>query len=277
MKFLISSFFLLLVGVATYAQAPAIRVERQGSGKPILFLPGFITPGRVWNETIRHLEGQHQTHVVTYAGFDGLAPIDTPWYPRLRTALIAYIRKENLSGLTVIGHSMGGTLAVDLAAELPDRIDRLILVDALPAMRDLMMPGVTADQVQYNAPYNKQVLQMNEEAFGKMATMMAGGMTSVREKADTIKSWILNADRRTYVYGYTDLMKLDLREALTRVKAKTLILGATFPTADVARGTLEKQYANLNGKRIEMAPGSRHFIMFDQPGWFYQQVNDFLR
>ena len=86
----------------------------------------------------------------------------------------------------------------------------------------------------------------------------------------------MRTDRKTYVYGYTDLLKLDLREDLKLIQAKTLILGATFPTKEVAKATFEKQYALLNNKQIKMAPDSKHFIMFDQPEWFYEQVNAFL-
>jgi pimeloyl-ACP methyl ester carboxylesterase len=107
--------------------------------------------------------------------------------------------------------------------------------------------------------------------------MMAGGMTADKEKLDTIINWIVRADRKTYVYGYTDLLKLDLREDLKKINAKTLILGATFPTKEVAKATLENQYTLLKNKRIEMANDSKHFIMFDQPAWFYAQVNTFLK
>jgi pimeloyl-ACP methyl ester carboxylesterase len=172
---------------------------------------------------------------------------------------------------------MGGTLAIDIAAALPGKIEKLILVDALPNMLAVMMPGLSADMIQYNSPYNKHVMEMKEEPFKKTAQMMAEGMTANKEKIDTIIHWIVTADRQTYVYGYTELLKLDLMEDLKRIKAKTLILGATFPTKEVAKATLEKQYANLEKKQIEMAPGSKHFIMFDQPEWLYSQINAFLK
>ncbi len=172
---------------------------------------------------------------------------------------------------------MGGTLAIDIAAALPNKIVKLVLVDALPSMRELMMPGVSLDKIQYYTPYNNQMLQMKEEAFKKNAVMMAEGMTSNKEKADTITNWIITTDRKTYVYGFTDLLKLDLREDLKKIKVKTIVLGATFPTKNIAKETFEKQYANLTNKRIEMAPDSKHFIMFDQPDWFYAQLNAFLK
>jgi hypothetical protein len=39
---------------------------------------------------------------------------------------------------------------------------------------------------------------------------------------------------------------------------------------------LEKQYAKLTNKTIEIAAGGKHFIMFDQPQWFYEKLNSFL-
>ncbi|HET9054648.1 MAG TPA: alpha/beta hydrolase, partial [Cyclobacteriaceae bacterium] len=91
-----------------------------------------------------------------------------------------------------------------------------------------------------------------------------------------IKSWILEADRTTYVYGYTDLLKLDLRPALANIKIPVLILGAPFPNKEVVTPNFEKQYANLSNKTITIAPEGKHFIMFDQPEWLYTQINTFL-
>jgi pimeloyl-ACP methyl ester carboxylesterase len=276
MKNLFTLLLLLLITCSVSGQSSFV-VKKEGVGKPILFLPGFITPGTVWYETIENLERKYQNHIFTYAGFGGVAAIDTPWYPSIKRDIINYIKKEKLSNITIIGHSMGGTLAIDIAAVLPNKVQKIILVDALPAMRALMMPGVSADMIHYNSPYNNQILIQDEKAFRKNAVMMAGGMTADKEKSDTIINWIVRADRKTYVYGYTDLLKLDLREDLKRIKAKTLILGATFPTKEVAKTTFESQYAFLQNKRLEIAPHSKHFIMFDQPEWFYAQVNAFLR
>jgi pimeloyl-ACP methyl ester carboxylesterase len=277
MKTFITSLTLLLLSAfSAFSQHDAIKITKSGTGSPVLFLPGFTTPGSIWNETVAHLKSSKQTYLVSYAGFDGLAPIDTPWYPAIKAQLIDYITKEKLSNVTIVGHSMGGNLAVDIAAALSGKVNKLILVDAIPCMRELMMPGVTAWQIQYNSPYNNQVLAMKDDAFQQLATMMAGNMTMKQAYVDTLTRWMKEADRNTYVYGYTDLLKLDLRTVLSNVTAETLILGASFPNAEVAKATFEKQYASLATKTIEMATDSKHFIMLDQPEWFYNKVNAFL-
>ncbi|MDB5208158.1 MAG: alpha/beta hydrolase [Flavisolibacter sp.] len=277
MKVFFISLALSFLTAPAFCQYKAIKVFRTGSGSPILFLPGFITPGSVWNETIQSLNSKSESHIISYAGFNGMPAIDTPWYAAIKAELLQYIIKENLTSLTIIGHSMGGNLGVDIAAALPLKVSKLILVDALPCLRELMMPGAKASQIQYSSSYNKNILQMSGEAFDKVAFTMADNMTMNAGKRDTLIRWIKEADRNTYVYGYTDLLKLDLRDILKQVKATTLILGASYQNAEVTKGNFEKQYANLDLKVIEMANDSKHFIMFDQPIWFYKKVNAFLK
>ncbi len=268
---------LLLISIGGFAQAqPAIKVDKSGKGAPILFLLGFMTPGSVWTETAKNLNEKYETHFISYAGFNGNAPIAMPWYATIKKELIDYVKTNHLKNLKLIGHSIGGNLAVDLAAELGDIVDKIIIVDALACMREVMMPGVPAEALQYESPYNKQMIEMNDDAFLKSATMMAQGMTTVTEKQELIKSWILEADRKTYVYGYTDLLKLDVRPTLTQIKVPLLILGAPFPTKEIVLPNYEKQYANLANKTLEIAPAGRHYIMFDQPEWLYNQINNFL-
>jgi pimeloyl-ACP methyl ester carboxylesterase len=272
----ILSFCLILQFFAASSQSTSIRVSRTGKGDPVLFLPGFTCPGSVWNETIKNMEGKNEAYIISYAGFNGIAPIPMPWYQSIKKELIDYIKKEDLKKIKVIGHSMGGNLATDIAAEMPERFQKVIIVDAIPCMRELMMPGVPASQIQYENPFNKSMLAWTPEQTRKNAALMAGSMTNSKELTDSLVQWSLIADRETYVYGYTDLLKLDLRETLGKISAKVLILGADFPSKDQVMATYDKQYANLANKTVEIATNSKHFVMFDQSDWFYKKVNAFF-
>ena len=276
MKRYILTMFLLAAAALVSAQSPAIHVQKSGNGRPVLYLPGFTCPGTVWEETTRNLKGKNESHLVSYAGFNGMAPIKMPWYETIKNELLTYIRVNNLTGLYIIGHSMGGTLALDIAAEIPERIHSLVIVDALPCMRELMMPGVSADKIQYKNPYNDQLIKMQDDAFAKNAALYAKQMTNKTEKMELLTGWSIEADRETYVYGYTDLLKLDIRDRLSKVSARVLILGASFPSIEAVEKTMNSQYANLAVKTIEVVPDSRHFIFFDQPELFYTKLNTFL-
>ncbi len=257
-------------------QTVAIKTVTIGKGKPILFFPGFTVPGSIWKETIENLTLKRKSYLFSYAGFNGNKPIEIPWYSTIKNSIIEYIRVNNLSDIIIIGHSMGGNLAVDIASELPNKVSKIVIVEALPCMRAVMMPNVPAESLYYESPYNKQMLEMDNKQFENMAKMMASNMTLNTEKTDILTSWILEADRKTWVYGYTDLLKLDLRNKLSKIKCETLILGTPYQSKEIAKENYEKQYANLPNKVIKMASNSKHFIMFDQAEWFYKTINDFL-
>ena len=267
---------LIFATFIAFAQNPAIYIEKVGNGDPILFLPGFTTPGSVWDETIEQLPTEYLSIKVSYAGFNNLPAIEMPWYETIKTELIEYIQKENLNKITIIGHSMGGMLAIDLAESIPTKIHKLVLVDALPSIRALMMPGVPAEAIQYESPYNTQMLAQTDEEILTMAKMTSQNMTYKAERIEELTKWSLEADRKTFIYGYTDLLKLDLRDALKSIKVPSLVLGASFPDREIVKKNFDEQYANLSNKEILLAPESKHFIMFDEPEWFYSTINKFL-
>jgi pimeloyl-ACP methyl ester carboxylesterase len=272
-----TAILILMIFLAQYSfSQKAISVSKSGTGTHIIFLPGFTVPGSVWEETIKNLDKSYTSHLVSYAGFDGLKPIDTPWYDGIKRQLADYIRNEKLSSIILIGHSMGGNLGVDIAAEMPDRVAGLIIIESLPCMRELMMPGVPAGSVTYNNSYNNRLLVMSPEDFKKMVNGSSAYMTNVSSKVEELNNWSIKADRKTYVYGYTDLLKLDLRDRLSVINIQTLVLGASFPDKKVILANYEKQYINLKNKEIVIADSSKHFIMFDQPLWLYAQLNNYL-
>ena len=276
LKRIVFAFTLLVTLYNGYSQTKAIKVEIIGKGNPILFFPGFTTPGSIWKETVYNLKFEKECHLFSYAGFNGNTPIEMPWYEGIKESIFKYVKDSNLSGIIIIGHSMGGNLALDLAAEFPNKVTKVVLVESLPCMRELMMPGVPKESISYDNPYNKRMLEMDSLQFKNMANMMASNMTFKIDKIEVLTNWILEADRKTYVYGYTDLLKLDLRNILGEINSETLILGASFPNVEIAKENYEKQYANLANKTIKMASNSKHFIMFDQAEWFYNMLNTFL-
>ncbi len=80
MKKKLVTLALFLFAVTCFNQQSSIQVTKTGKGSPLILMPGFITPGSFWNETIRHLAVGHESHIVSYAGFNGVAPIEMPWY-----------------------------------------------------------------------------------------------------------------------------------------------------------------------------------------------------
>ena len=124
-------FALVLAGlvVSTFAQKSAIRVEVTGKGSPVIFLPGFGCSGKVWNQMVDALKDEHECHVVTYAGFDGVEAVDTLWLPTIKQSICQYIANKNLKNVTIVGHSIGGTFGLMLSAEPLNQVEKLVVVE----------------------------------------------------------------------------------------------------------------------------------------------------
>ncbi|MBO9659319.1 MAG: alpha/beta hydrolase, partial [Chitinophagaceae bacterium] len=275
MKYILHTLLTILITTTLFAQHSPLSIRKTGSGTPVILLPGFGCPGAVWNDFASQLKN-YQVQQISYAGFDQLPPIDTPWYTSLRDALVDHIKKEDLKNVHLVGHSMGGNLATELAALLPDRITKLVIVDALPCMREVMMPGMSADQLTYNNPYNDQMLAMDQAAMAKYVKMMADNMTMDSVHSATIQRWMMQAERKTFVYGYTELLKMDLRDRLAKIRIPVLILGASFPDKKVTESNFQKQYTDLANKTILIANNSRHFIMFDDAEWMNNSISKYF-
>ncbi len=279
MKNILYTLLLALLTTTVHAQKDPspIHVEVRGEGTPVLLIPGFTVPGSSWKAVVDQLAEQYECHVVTLAGFGGNAPIAFPWLPKVNAALENYLQEQNLQQVTVIGHSLGGTIATWLASRENSKLERVILIDALPAAGALMIPNFDPEQLAYDSPYNNQQLAMSAYDFQQMATNMSKGMSLNTEAQEQIKQWILQADRKTYVYGYTDYLKLDLRDALKNISIPVTIIAADKPFGkEAVTKTYQDQYQNLENYKLVVAENAAHFVMFDQPDWFMAQLKSIL-
>jgi pimeloyl-ACP methyl ester carboxylesterase len=269
-------FFISVFGVS--AQTEAFEVIVKGEGQPVLFFPGFTCTSEVWEDSVEELSKNYECHVFTFAGFGEVAPIEKPWLPKIKEAIIDYVKEQELENPIVVGHSLGGALGLWLATDENHPYSKVIVVDALPSTGALMMPNFNSEDIVYESPWNKQMLAMDEPSFEKMARQMATGMTLNTQKQQQITDWIIQADRETYVYGYTDLLRLDLREDIAKINIPVTVLGATHSYGkEMAKTTYENQYKKLENYNLEFADGSAHFIMYDKPEWLLEKLRNHLK
>jgi len=272
-------FLLISIGLhfLSFSQPNAFEVKVEGKGEPILLFPGFACPAEVYSDLVSELSKNYECHSFTFAGFGDVPPIKIPWLPIIKEAISSYILNEQLKSPTIIGHSLGGTLGLWLASENNHTFNKIIVIDALPSIGALMIPDFNSSTMSYDNPYNNQILNLDAEAFGKMAQEMANGMTLNEKKKSVIKDWMIQTDRKTYVYGYTDLLKLDLRQDISKIKTSVLILAATEPYGiEIIKQNYSNQYQNLDKYNIKFAENSAHFIMFDRPQWLVETIKSEL-
>lgn len=277
MKTFLFSIALFILLFPLTGNSQSIQTTIIGKGKPVLLLPGFASTHHVWDNTVEQLQDYKELHLVDYAGCGVVAPVKQDWLATVKIELLEYIHSLDTGELTIKGHSMGGTLGVWLASQSPNIVHKLIIIDGLPATGALMFPNMDLSTLSYDSDYNKNMLDMDADAFAQTVNYMSTGMATAPVDQAKIKEAILKTDRITYVHGYTDYLKLDVRKELIHLKIPVIILGAGSPYGvEMAAKTFDDQYANLKEYQLFIAPTAKHFIMYDAPEWLAQHLKNAL-
>jgi pimeloyl-ACP methyl ester carboxylesterase len=113
-----------------------IRYSVTGGGPPVVLVHGWLSSSRIWRRLVERLAQRFTVYTLDLAGFgDSDKPISGYGIRYGSRLLYAFCAHFGLSRVAVIGHDVGGTMAVKLAADHPDVVARLILV-ATPADED---------------------------------------------------------------------------------------------------------------------------------------------
>src|ERR1019366_2745427 len=101
-----------------------------GSGKPLVLIHGYGTSGHIWQHAFPYLAQQHEVFIVDLPGY-GRSRTDGVWHLREMAPILAqWLQKLQLPSVALMGHSMGGAIAIHLTAHAPAQIERLVLVNA---------------------------------------------------------------------------------------------------------------------------------------------------
>ena len=275
-------FIYLFISHFALAQPTSFSVTVTGQGQPIILIPGYSCSGDVWQEAVAHLKDHYQCHVLTLPGFAGVPPIKTPVLQTVRDEIIRYINDKHLQKPILMGHSLGGFMSLWIGSQKPTLVSKIICVDGVPFISAMMNPNVTADSLRKNPMFNPETVAQN---FVKMpndsyeATMAKSMLSQVSDitRARQIAHWSALSDRKTLGYTYVEMCTTDLRKDIAAIQAPTLVLGSLYVNSEATtERILNEQFKELKPKTIRIAH-TKHFIMYDDPQWFYQQIDQFLQ
>ena len=253
----------------------------------VILIPGLSSSPHVWDLLTDELKGRYRVHRIHVQGFAGAPAGDNaegPVSAPVAEDLARYIREQGLEKPAVIGHSMGGTIGMMLAARHPDSVGRLMVVDMVPFMGAMFGAPGTNPTAQSVTPMADQIYaamsQGPEEAYRRQAAATVTSMI----KTESARSGPLRdtetSDRQVSASAYRELIVTDLRPELSRITAPTDVLYVAFEfpgmTPEMTDGIYRGSFANLPGVELKRIDDSAHFIMLDQPAIFAAEVNAFL-
>jgi pimeloyl-ACP methyl ester carboxylesterase len=220
--------------------------EDLGAGPPVMLLHGLAGSSRWWSRNIGALSRSFRVINIDLPGFgtsrsgEGIALDD------IAGQLVATMDRLMLSRASVIGHSMGGLIAAGLASDHPERVDRLILVDA--ALLSLDPAGV------------------------RQVTGMA---ITVRWTAPSLIPALISDGLRSGPGRLTDAAIQLMRAKLPRIQAPTLVIWGEHD--EICPLTIGRRIvASIPGSRLVIVEGAAHNPMWEQSAVFDREVLDFL-
>ena len=276
---------LLLLAAAAFAQAPApsFHVDITGKGKPMILIPGFASSGKTWDTTVARYKDRYQCHVLTLAGFAGEPRIEAPFLETVRKDLAIYIRKNKLDKPVIVGHSLGGFMALWLAEQEPDLVGPLVIVDSLPFLAGVMQPDATADSVKPMAENMRKMFSGPPTAeTEKTAESSIKAMVTKPEDFEMILAWSKKSDRIAEGDAMYEMMTTDLRDDLDKITSPAIVIGTWigYKQYGVTREQVEKnfrlQYAKMKNYQLVLSDKARHFVMLDDPEGFFEATGGFL-
>ena len=132
----------VLLGMMGKSFAQSFSVQRIGEGKQaIILIPGFACSGDVWNQTVDSLRSNYTCYILTMPGFAGTASEANPSFDNWTKQIADFIHNEKIEKPILIGHSMGGGLALNIASTQANLVKSIVVVDALPCLTAIYNPN----------------------------------------------------------------------------------------------------------------------------------------
>lgn len=227
-----------------------IHYQAAGAGDAVILLHGLSGSGRWWRRNVPFLAQHFRVYTVDLVGFghsrgqrfalEEAAQIVLEWMDRL-----------GIEQASLVGHSMGGYITIELAANHPRRVKKVVLVNALalPMNRSLLRNAARLVHSLRYMPFNFMPVLVSD-AF------MAGPGTLIR------------AGR--------EILQADVRDELHSITAPAMIVwGEKDPLLPLQLGKLMKLH--LPQAELCVIPGAGHNPMWDRPEDFNWTVSGFLR
>lgn len=114
-------------------QGTPIHVDVYGKGAPVVLIHGFLEERSMWNKFIPVLEKNHRVVRMDLFGHG-----ETPLHSKIGSieemadSIVEIMNKLEIDAVSLIGHSMGGYISMALLAQIPDKIQRILLLNSTP-------------------------------------------------------------------------------------------------------------------------------------------------
>jgi len=242
-------------------------VLSRGEGKPVVFLHGLF--GQEWNGFLDDLAAARTVYAPAHAGSVDLGDLET--LDGLWDLLIYYddlFASLGLDRFDLVGHSFGGMMAAEFAAMFPDRIGKLVLIDALGLWND---SHPVADHLLSTPPV-QTAMRFHDLGNAAVAEQIKVPTEPGEVQAALVARFLALSSTSQFIHPIPDR---GLRKRLRRIKAETLIVWGAEDRL-TPRPYADEFAAGIKGSRTEIIANAGHTPHVEQRALVTDRVRAFL-
>ena len=258
-----------------------------GQGPAILLLHGLGCDHTTWERVIRSLARRYTVVAPDLLGHGSSAK------PRADYSVGGYangmrdlLTVLGIDRVTVVGHSLGGGVAMQFAYQYPERTERLVLVapggfgpEVTPLIRMITTPGFHELMGVLTLPLLRRVGSVGLRALshsGLPATRDLGEVAAIFESfADSRTRAAIRHVVRAVIDWKGQIITMSDRAYLTADMPMCVVWGDDDPVIPVEHAEIARVVSPT--ARVEIVPNAGHFPHKDHPERFVKIVNDFVR
>lgn len=243
--------------------------QTSGAGLPLLLLHGLGSSSEDWEYQLPEFSRHFQVIAPDFRGFGGSSrqgPYGVESFADDAWKLLDHLKVDRFH---LLGYSMGGAVAMQMALDRPDRIGGLVLSNTLPSFR----PDTLAKRMMLSSRLFMMSLLGPRRLSEAVALKLFPRPDQAVLRARIARRRASN-DKAAYLGSLRALVHWSVRERLRELNRPVLVLAAEqdyFPRADV-----EAFAAALPQSTLEIIPGARHGMPLGAPGPYNRVVLDYL-
>lgn len=228
----------------------------EGRGeRDMVLIHGLGSSVEVWDGVAPYLNGSFRVFRFELSGHGGTGTVENPSIAMEVERLHAFLQENDLPMPVLVGHGLGGMIALTYTLDHPADVKRLVLMDTAPKQ--------LVDQET-----KVQITQQMLEDYDRFVAERFLAMSPVQDVTDQIVDQALRTDSASFISLLMSSFDYDETQRLRGLSVPMLVIGSElmFPTSDESRAVLDKigfdKARTLAFKRMGR---TGHFMMLEQP------------
>ncbi|TNF04718.1 MAG: alpha/beta fold hydrolase [Gammaproteobacteria bacterium] len=249
----------------------SIAYVDKGQGQPLILLHGLGVSRKDWGPQIEFFSQSNRVIAPDFRGHGDSDKPDGPYSVPIHAAdVVALMDFLGIASAHIVGLSMGGMVAFQLAVDAPDRLLSMTIVNSGPALPN---DTFAARKMLWTRLAAIHLLGM--EAYGrKVATTMFPG-EGREDLIDMLAKQIASNPKKVYLKNLKALFGWGVLEHLTAIQTPTLMLTGDRDYSPVA--VKEAVVAAMQDARLVVVPDSGHGTPIEKPDETNAAIDAFIR